>query len=193
MLDRYFGNVCELDLIFNFHKAYYVLDELLVAGVCIEWGQGGGSASERPWLARAWRDGWKEGVAVERRCLQLRQAGENARPDATHLHARTAHTAHAPYPSPAHTPLIQLYTPCSPCVPQPPGELQEPNKKAISKAIGDQVCGGGEGDAPYCTIRTRVGKVFGADEPASHSRQVNGWAGLRRGGAARGGEGTQLA
>ena len=23
-LDRYFGNVCELDIIFNFHKAYYI-------------------------------------------------------------------------------------------------------------------------------------------------------------------------
>jgi len=32
ILDRYFGNVCELDLIFNFHKAYYILDELLIAG-----------------------------------------------------------------------------------------------------------------------------------------------------------------
>lgn len=32
VLDRYFGNVCELDLIFNFHKAYYILDELLIAG-----------------------------------------------------------------------------------------------------------------------------------------------------------------
>ena len=32
VLDRYFGNVCELDLIFNFHKAYYVLDEVLLAG-----------------------------------------------------------------------------------------------------------------------------------------------------------------
>eukprot|EP00161_Ancyromonas_sigmoides_P016132 TRINITY_DN428_c2_g1_i1.p1 TRINITY_DN428_c2_g1~~TRINITY_DN428_c2_g1_i1.p1 ORF type:complete len:181 (+),score=97.97 TRINITY_DN428_c2_g1_i1:80-544(+) len=32
ILDRYFGNVCELDLIFNFHKAYYVLDELVIAG-----------------------------------------------------------------------------------------------------------------------------------------------------------------
>lgn len=31
-LDTYFGNVCELDLIFNFHKAYYILDELLIAG-----------------------------------------------------------------------------------------------------------------------------------------------------------------
>jgi hypothetical protein len=29
---RYFGNVCELDLIFNFHKAYYILDEILIAG-----------------------------------------------------------------------------------------------------------------------------------------------------------------
>eukprot|EP00741_Cyanophora_paradoxa_P006495 tig00001003_g6287.t1 len=32
VLDRYFGNVCELDLIFNFHKAYYILDELVIAG-----------------------------------------------------------------------------------------------------------------------------------------------------------------
>eukprot|EP00930_Biecheleria_cincta_P033776 TRINITY_DN23391_c0_g1_i1.p1 TRINITY_DN23391_c0_g1~~TRINITY_DN23391_c0_g1_i1.p1 ORF type:complete len:154 (-),score=32.11 TRINITY_DN23391_c0_g1_i1:36-497(-) len=32
ILDRYFGNVCELDLIFNFHKAYYILDEVLMAG-----------------------------------------------------------------------------------------------------------------------------------------------------------------
>jgi AP-1 complex subunit sigma 1/2 len=31
-LDKYFGNVCELDLIFNFHKAYYILDELLLGG-----------------------------------------------------------------------------------------------------------------------------------------------------------------
>lgn len=29
---RYFGNVCELDLIFNFHKAYYILDEVLLGG-----------------------------------------------------------------------------------------------------------------------------------------------------------------
>eukprot|EP01097_Dermamoeba_algensis_P002229 TRINITY_DN1889_c0_g1_i1.p1 TRINITY_DN1889_c0_g1~~TRINITY_DN1889_c0_g1_i1.p1 ORF type:complete len:153 (+),score=22.05 TRINITY_DN1889_c0_g1_i1:68-526(+) len=32
VLDRYFGNVCELDIIFNFHKAYFILDELLLAG-----------------------------------------------------------------------------------------------------------------------------------------------------------------
>ena len=32
ILDKYFGNVCELDLIFNFHKAYYILDEVFVAG-----------------------------------------------------------------------------------------------------------------------------------------------------------------
>jgi len=32
ILDRYFGNVCELDLIFNFHKAYFIMDELLIAG-----------------------------------------------------------------------------------------------------------------------------------------------------------------
>ncbi|ORX60361.1 Adaptor protein complex sigma subunit, partial [Hesseltinella vesiculosa] len=32
ILDRYFGNVCELDLIFNFQKAYFILDELIIAG-----------------------------------------------------------------------------------------------------------------------------------------------------------------
>ena len=35
-LDRYFGNVCELDLIFNFQKSYYMLDELLVGGEMAE-------------------------------------------------------------------------------------------------------------------------------------------------------------
>ena len=32
MLDRYFGNVCELDLVFNFHKVYAILDECVLAG-----------------------------------------------------------------------------------------------------------------------------------------------------------------
>jgi AP-2 complex subunit sigma-1 len=32
MLDRNFGNVCELDLVFNFHKVYCILDEFIVAG-----------------------------------------------------------------------------------------------------------------------------------------------------------------
>jgi AP-1 complex subunit sigma 1/2 len=32
VLDSYFGNVCELDLIFNFDKAHYILDELVLAG-----------------------------------------------------------------------------------------------------------------------------------------------------------------
>ncbi|XP_018418988.1 PREDICTED: AP-1 complex subunit sigma-3 [Nanorana parkeri] len=32
LLDKYFGNVCELDLIFNFEKAYFILDEFLMGG-----------------------------------------------------------------------------------------------------------------------------------------------------------------
>lgn len=32
VLDRYFGHVCELDIIFNFHRAYFILDELILAG-----------------------------------------------------------------------------------------------------------------------------------------------------------------
>ncbi|KAG9295946.1 hypothetical protein G9A89_011798 [Geosiphon pyriformis] len=30
VLDEYFGNVCELDIIYNFDKAYEVLDELII-------------------------------------------------------------------------------------------------------------------------------------------------------------------
>ncbi|GCA62497.1 adaptor protein complex, sigma subunit [Kipferlia bialata] len=32
LLDRYFNNVCELDLIFNFRKAHHIIDEFLIAG-----------------------------------------------------------------------------------------------------------------------------------------------------------------
>ncbi|CAM9022924.1 unnamed protein product [Wickerhamomyces anomalus] len=31
-MDKAYGNVCELDIIFNFQKAYHILDELLIAG-----------------------------------------------------------------------------------------------------------------------------------------------------------------
>ncbi|KAJ6236795.1 ap-1 complex subunit sigma-2 [Anaeramoeba flamelloides] len=32
ILDKYFGSVCELDIIFNFQKAYNVLDEVIIDG-----------------------------------------------------------------------------------------------------------------------------------------------------------------
>eukprot|EP01083_Nonionella_stella_P093746 262833_1 len=32
LLDSFFGNVCELDLVFNFHKVYTLLDEYYLAG-----------------------------------------------------------------------------------------------------------------------------------------------------------------
>ncbi|XP_072379269.1 AP-1 complex subunit sigma-2 isoform X4 [Diabrotica undecimpunctata] len=32
LLDKYFGSVCELDIIFNFEKAYFILDELMLGG-----------------------------------------------------------------------------------------------------------------------------------------------------------------
>lgn len=35
-MDKYYGNVCELDIIFNFQKAYHILDELIIAGEMIE-------------------------------------------------------------------------------------------------------------------------------------------------------------
>ena len=35
-LDKYFGSVCELDVVYNFYKVYTVLDELLIGGEIVE-------------------------------------------------------------------------------------------------------------------------------------------------------------
>ncbi len=32
LLDSYFSNVCELDIVFNFNKVYVILDEFMLAG-----------------------------------------------------------------------------------------------------------------------------------------------------------------
>lgn len=32
ILDVFFGNVCELDIVFNFQKVYTILDEVFLAG-----------------------------------------------------------------------------------------------------------------------------------------------------------------
>ena len=32
VLDHYFANVCELDLVFNFHRVYLILDEFILGG-----------------------------------------------------------------------------------------------------------------------------------------------------------------
>jgi hypothetical protein len=35
-LDAYFGNVCELDIVFNFQQVYRMLDELISGGEVLE-------------------------------------------------------------------------------------------------------------------------------------------------------------
>ncbi len=32
LLDSYFSNVCELDIVFNFNRVYTILDEYILAG-----------------------------------------------------------------------------------------------------------------------------------------------------------------
>ncbi len=36
LLDKYFHNVCELDIIYNFEQVHWVLDEFIVAGEVVE-------------------------------------------------------------------------------------------------------------------------------------------------------------
>lgn len=36
VLDSYFGNVCERDLVFNFNRVYALLDEIVIGGEVIE-------------------------------------------------------------------------------------------------------------------------------------------------------------
>jgi AP-3 complex subunit sigma len=38
-LDKYFGNVCELDIVFNFDRVNYILDELVSGGLVLETSQ----------------------------------------------------------------------------------------------------------------------------------------------------------
>jgi AP-4 complex subunit sigma-1 len=35
-LDRHFGNVCELDIMFHLEKAHYILEEMVMNGQIIE-------------------------------------------------------------------------------------------------------------------------------------------------------------
>jgi AP-4 complex subunit sigma-1 len=35
-LDRYFGAVCELDIMFHLEKAHYILDEMIMNGFVVE-------------------------------------------------------------------------------------------------------------------------------------------------------------
>ncbi|KAF8817904.1 putative AP-2 complex subunit sigma-1 [Cardiosporidium cionae] len=36
VLDRYFQNVCELDVVFHFDRVYHILDEILLCGEVVE-------------------------------------------------------------------------------------------------------------------------------------------------------------
>ena len=35
-MDRYFGNVCELDVMFHLDKVYHILDEMVMNGCILE-------------------------------------------------------------------------------------------------------------------------------------------------------------
>ena len=35
-MDRYFGNVCELDIMFHIEKAHYLLDEMVANGTILD-------------------------------------------------------------------------------------------------------------------------------------------------------------
>ncbi|KAJ2582209.1 hypothetical protein GGH95_001659 [Coemansia sp. RSA 1836] len=71
VLDRSFGNVCELDLIFNFQRAYFVLDEMVMAGELQEASRATvlnclkhmDATEERENAERGWADINLEGVA----------------------------------------------------------------------------------------------------------------------------------
>lgn len=36
ILDKYFGSVCELDVVYNFYKVYAILDEVIIGGEICE-------------------------------------------------------------------------------------------------------------------------------------------------------------
>lgn len=36
ILDKYFGSVCELDVVYNFYKVYGIIDDMILGGELIE-------------------------------------------------------------------------------------------------------------------------------------------------------------
>ena len=36
VMDQYFGNICELDIIFNFYKIYSIVDQMILGGEVLE-------------------------------------------------------------------------------------------------------------------------------------------------------------
>ena len=36
ILDKYFGSVCELDVVYNFYKVYSIFDEVIIGGEICE-------------------------------------------------------------------------------------------------------------------------------------------------------------
>ncbi|XP_044743539.1 AP-1 complex subunit sigma-2 isoform X1 [Chrysoperla carnea] len=69
LLDKYFGSVCELDIIFNFEKAYFILDELMLGGEIQE------TSKKNVLKAIAAQDLLQEDEAVEG---ALREIGRNS-------------------------------------------------------------------------------------------------------------------
>ncbi|MBE3045257.1 hypothetical protein IMZ48_22435, partial [Candidatus Bathyarchaeota archaeon] len=63
-MDKYYGNVCELDIIFSFTKAYYILDEILLAGELQE-------SSKKNILRCISQQDSLEDMEVRCRCLSL--------------------------------------------------------------------------------------------------------------------------
>jgi AP-1 complex subunit sigma 1/2 len=110
VLDRYFGNVCELDLIFNFHKAYYILDELLIAG-------GMPTRQGAAWLAC--KGPANPPPVSQRSSLSCTSSGT----DAVVCRLTPLRVAHT----------MAAAVPC-----RGAGELQEPSKKAITRLVEAQ-------------------------------------------------------
>ena len=54
VLDMYFGSVCELDIIFNYERAYFILDEFIMAGEILD------TSKEAILKQIEWADNWAE-------------------------------------------------------------------------------------------------------------------------------------
>lgn len=130
---RYFGNVCELDLIFNFHKAYYILDELLIAGKCrmCLWSSGAElqQCTSTSWLRT-------HPFALSHGHLLAHCSTR------THMHCLSLLLSPVRCGTTGKRgialPDISLTSLCLMPRTYPTGELQEPSKRVVSKAIEAQ-------------------------------------------------------
>ncbi|ETS62070.1 hypothetical protein PaG_03628 [Moesziomyces aphidis] len=169
VLDRYFGNVCELDLIFNFQKAYAILDELIIAGEMQE------SSKKSVLRTVSQSDAIEEAEQSEDadpRPIQQRSSdGEEHREDKRGRNNEPGRieglvTTRAKRPTGHHRQAMRVTTTAPNSAPEQ--HEQDRQERCRSSRIGAPICG----VEPFCTSGSQGTELAGKGRSANFPRSL---------------------